>query len=143
MVMLLIYKNKASGKHFIFIDCGEKDSGLFINPEGKFIELEYNLFFQDSTELENDDKEILNLVNAKQLNRYQNYRRNDIKRRMTNLFKVIENSTKQQREEAKKETPNMASIIEIIEKAIEDGISSTDFENMESKDFFIGRGPEI
>jgi hypothetical protein len=43
---------------------------------------------------------------------------------------------KQQIEIVKKETPDVASIIGTIEKAIEDGIRSTDFEKMEPKEFF-------
>ena len=46
--MLTVYKNRKSGKHFIFINEIDADKGLFINPESREIELSFNLFKEDS-----------------------------------------------------------------------------------------------
>lgn len=71
--MLTIYKNRKSGKHFIFIKEIDAEIGLFVTPESRVIELKFNLFQEDS--FEDDEKNLLDngIVTPEQVIRYELY----------------------------------------------------------------------
>jgi hypothetical protein len=123
--MITCYKNKESGKLFIEIDA---ENSLFINPEGRILELDRSLFMDDPIELEDDSSEVEKHINQKQLRKHKKYTDSRIRDFTHFLFKSVENATHQQLETEKRKDPEFKLIIEAIEQAIKKGKSSADFE---------------
>lgn len=69
-----IYKNKSTGKHFIYLDDTDTDdSALFITPGCKVIPLKFDLFFDEPKEGEEGDLVSDGLITKEQLDRYKQY----------------------------------------------------------------------
>lgn len=71
-----LFRNKASGKYFIYIDpIGVTNMGLFVTPIGEIKPLEFHLFDEP---VERDEYPILSrgLVTNLQVCRYQEYEQN-------------------------------------------------------------------
>jgi len=68
-----IYRHKASGKYFIFIEYAGYNSALFVNPIAKIMELELAQFDEDP--LENTGEYFFNngLLTKEQVKHYQMY----------------------------------------------------------------------
>lgn len=75
---MLIYKNKASQKFFIFLEDSGNNEGLFVTPpfSDKVVihSLKYDLFIDDPIELEEDDELVNELLSIKQIERYKEFR---------------------------------------------------------------------
>jgi len=68
-----IYKHKASGKYFIFIDYVSQDSALFVNPIAKIMELELAQFDDESLENTGDYFVDNGFITEELVNHYQMY----------------------------------------------------------------------
>ena len=123
--MITCYKNKASDKLFIEID---PENSLFINPEGKIIELEYNLFLDEPIEFDANDEHVSDYINEQQLKKYRSYREKETQHMVKDLFKSIEIMSPEDIKSAKLQYPDSAWIYERIEQAIREGLSSKHFE---------------
>jgi hypothetical protein len=85
-----IYKNKSSGKYFIYIEDTDTDDGaLFVSPGCKVIPLQLNLFFDEPEEGGEDDFLSDGLITKTQLERYRQYNEDRLKE-SGNWFEDIE-----------------------------------------------------
>lgn len=89
---MLIYKNKASKKHFLFLDDFGKDKGLFVTPpicDDKITihPLEYELFYDDPIEIEEDDELLKGLLSNKQIEAYRVFKEKDKTRKINNVIR--------------------------------------------------------
>lgn len=89
---MLIYKNKVSGKHFIFLDDSGNNEGLFVTPpihDDKIIihSLSYDLFFENPIDLEENDDRIKEMLNNKQIERFRVFKEKDRRRAINNVIK--------------------------------------------------------
>jgi hypothetical protein len=87
-----IYRHKASGKYFIFIDYAGHDSGLFVNPIAKIMELEFAQF--DDDPLENTGEYffgngLLTDEQVKHYQMYQDFRKQDKNRKNSEIANAL------------------------------------------------------
>ena len=75
MDVMYVCKNKSSGKYFICVDEQEDGSALLITPLGDIKTLDLTLF-QDHEVLASSYLLNSNLIDRKQLERYQAFRKN-------------------------------------------------------------------
>ncbi len=69
-----IYKNKSSGKYFIYIeDTDINDRALFVSPEAKVLTIQFNLFVDDPEEGQEKDLLSEGLITQAQLESYRQY----------------------------------------------------------------------
>ncbi len=69
-----IFKNKSSGKYFIYIDDTDTDDGaLFVSPGCKIIPLQFDLFFDEPEEGDEDEFISDDLITTAQSERYRQY----------------------------------------------------------------------
>ena len=85
-----IYKNKVSGKYFIYIQESGEEKALFITPKGKVKPLELKLFSyyqggRDEDELLNKDKE---LITKKQVERFEQYSKDRSVEKRRKIFEI-------------------------------------------------------
>ena len=128
--MLTIYKNLQSGKHFIFINEIDADTGLFITPQGKERPLEFKFFQEDS--FEDDEKNLLDnrIVTPEQVLKYQQYKKNRTDEDRVNFIDMIIEYAQQEGKslndllgtigEMKKENKNDKLLIELQERILEE-----------------------
>jgi hypothetical protein len=91
---MLIYKNRASGKNFIFLDDSGNNEGLFVTPpihndEVIIHSLSYDLFFEDPIELEENDDRIKEMLSNKQIVRFKTYKEKDRTRSIHNFIRGV------------------------------------------------------
>lgn len=70
--IILIYRNKASHQHFVFVEDANNGNALFVTPEGKIKTLDASLF----EELEEKNEDYLlshNLINQLQVDKYHEF----------------------------------------------------------------------
>jgi hypothetical protein len=89
---MLIYKNMASGKHFIFLNDIGNDEGLFVTPpmgDDKVIihSLKYEIFHDDPIELDENDGSIDELLSSQQIERFIVFKEKDRRRTINNVIK--------------------------------------------------------
>ena len=128
--MLTIYKNRESGKHFIFIKEIDADKGLFVTPQGKEKELEFKFFQEDS--FEDDEKNLLDnrIVTPEQVLKYQQYKKNRTDEDRDNFIDMIIEYAQQEGkslngllgtiDEMEKENKNDKLLFELRERIQED-----------------------
>lgn len=128
--MLTIYKNRESGKHFIFIKENDADEGLFVTPEGRVIELSFNLFQEDS--FEDDQKNLLDngIVTLEQVIKYQQYKKDRADEDRDNFSDMIIEYAQQEGkslndllgtiDEMEKEKKNDKLLIKLRERILEE-----------------------
>ena len=70
-----IYKHKVSGKYFIFVEEveGDIDKALFVNPLGRVILLNLDLFYDDIKDGEDDVFFGRDFITKEQIEAYQRY----------------------------------------------------------------------
>ena len=83
-----IYKNKVSGKYFIYIQESGEEKALFITPKGKVKPLELKLFSYYSGR--RDEDELLNkeLITKKQVERFEQYSKDRSEERRRKIFEI-------------------------------------------------------
>ena len=128
--MLIIYKNRKSGKHFILINEIDTDTGLFITPEGRVIELSFKLFQEDS--FEDDEKNLLDngIVTLEQVIKYEQYKENRDDEDIEEKVYIIVEFAQQDRkflndllctiDEMEKENKNNKFLIKLRERILEE-----------------------
>lgn len=130
---MLIYKNKASGKYFIFLDDLGKDKGLFITPpvyDDKVIisALKYDIFFEEPVELEEDGEALRGFLNNKQIECYRVFTKKDRSRRINNVIKWAIETKHIDIEHIKNENgKQFANLIKFIRESTKD-LTVDDFE---------------
>ncbi len=128
--MLTIYKNRKSGKHFIFIKEIDTDRGLFITPEGKEKVIEIKFFQKDS--FEDDQKNLLDnrIVSLEQVIKYEQHKKDRDDEDRDNLVDMIIEVAQQHGkslndllgtiDEMEKEKGNDKLLIELRERILEE-----------------------
>ncbi len=83
-----IYKNKVSGKYFIYIQKSGEEKALFITPKGKVKPLELKLFSYYSGR--RDEDKLLNkeLITKKQVERFEQYSKDRSDERRRKIFEI-------------------------------------------------------
>ncbi len=92
-----IYKNKASGDNFIYIDDSGNHEAIFVTPQNEIKSLNLSLFI----ELADGDVDYLrskNLITEAQVERYKQYDRNRLEDKVKNFKYQFERLSDSQKE---------------------------------------------
>lgn len=101
-----IYKNKSSGKFFIYIEDTDTDDGaLFVSPGCKVLHLQLNLFYDEPEEGDEDDFLSDGLISKTQLERYRQYNEDRLEE-PGNRFEDIRESLPPRPSRIERVTPN-------------------------------------
>ncbi len=83
-----IYKNKVSGKYFIYIQESGEEKALFITPKGKVKPLELKLFSYYSGRRDEDEPLNKELITKKQVERFEQYSKDRSVERRRKIFEI-------------------------------------------------------
>lgn len=92
-----IYKNKASGKYFIFINNSGQDEALFVTPSCEIKSINKGLL---SERLREDESDFIskNLISKEQVERYTQYEKDRSGERLDSVKMLLEEMTEFERQ---------------------------------------------